>query len=80
MAQLLGHSITYRIAVDSRTGRKVFALQTLPACVPDEFADTVGKVSAQVVRGQYTYYLGMQIQRLKVIGWTSPESTDTRIL
>ena len=28
-----------------QTGRKVFALQTLPACEPDEFADTVGKVS-----------------------------------
>ena len=45
MAQLLGHSITYRIAVGPQTGRKVFALQTLPACEPDEFADTVGKVS-----------------------------------
>ena len=36
---------TYRIAVGPQTGRKVFALQTLPACEPDEFADTVGKVS-----------------------------------
>jgi hypothetical protein len=34
MAQLLGHSITYRIAVGPQTGRKVFALQTLPACEP----------------------------------------------
>ena len=35
---------TYRIAVGPQAGRKVFALQTLPACEPDEFADTVGKV------------------------------------
>jgi len=45
MNQLLGHSITYRIAVGSQAGRKVFALQTLPACDPDEFADTAGSVS-----------------------------------
>jgi len=29
--QLLGHSITYRIAVGPNQGRKVFTLQTLPA-------------------------------------------------
>ena len=45
MAQLLGHSITYRIAMGSQAGRKVFTLQTLPACEPDEFADTPGRVS-----------------------------------
>lgn len=28
--QLLGHSITYRIAVGSQAGRKVFTLRTLP--------------------------------------------------
>jgi len=33
MNQLLGHSITYRIAVGPQAGRKVFSLQTLPACV-----------------------------------------------
>ena len=43
--QLLGHSITYRIAVGPRAGRKVFTLQTLPACEPDDYADTAGKVS-----------------------------------
>ena len=31
MAPLLGHSITYRIAVGPQAGRKVFTLQTLPA-------------------------------------------------
>jgi hypothetical protein len=32
MDQLLGHSITYRIAVGAQHGRKVLTLQTLPAC------------------------------------------------
>jgi ribosomal protein S27E len=45
MNQLLGHSITYRIAVGPQTGRKVFTLQTLPACEPDDYADSAGKVS-----------------------------------
>jgi len=46
MGQLLGHAITYRIAVGPRAGRKVFTLQTLPACDPEEaFADTVGKLA-----------------------------------
>lgn len=31
---LLGFSITYRIAIGSQTGRKVVALQILPACEP----------------------------------------------
>ena len=43
--QLRGHSITYRIAVGPQTGRKVFTLQTLPACdSEDPFGDT-GKVA-----------------------------------
>ena len=33
--QLLGSSITYRIAVGPRQGRKVFTLQTLPDCESD---------------------------------------------
>ena len=45
MNQLLGHSITYRIAVGPRAGRKVFSLQTLPACEPDDYADPAGRVS-----------------------------------
>ncbi len=36
MDQLLGHSITYRIAVGPQQGRKVFTLQTLPACDSDD--------------------------------------------
>ncbi len=44
MEQRLGSSITYRIAVGPQQGRKVFTLQTLPAC--DElFDDGVGKVA-----------------------------------
>ena len=30
---LLGHSITYRIAVGPRAGQKLFTLQTVPPCV-----------------------------------------------
>ena len=45
MAQLLGHSITYRITVGPQAGRKVFILQTLPVCEAEGFADTAGKVS-----------------------------------
>ena len=42
MAHLHGHSITYCIAMGPQTGRKVFTLQTLPACDPDD-PDTVDK-------------------------------------
>ena len=46
MNQLLGHSITYRIAVGPQRGRKAFTLQTLPACDPyDSITDTAGKVA-----------------------------------
>ena len=41
---LLGHSITYRIAVGPQAGRKVFTLQTLPDC-NEPFDDSVGKVA-----------------------------------
>jgi len=44
MDHLLGHSITYRIAVGPQAGRKVFTLQTLPAS--DELLDdAVSKVA-----------------------------------
>ena len=42
--QLLGHSITYRIAVGPHAGRKVFTLQTLPDC-NEPSVDNVGKVA-----------------------------------
>ncbi len=44
MDQLLGHSITYRIAVGPQQGRKVFTLQTLPAG-DEPFGDSVGQVA-----------------------------------
>lgn len=44
MVQLLGSSITYRIAVGRQAGRKVFTLQTLPAC-EESFDNGVGKVA-----------------------------------
>jgi ribosomal protein S27E len=44
MAQLLGSSITYRIAVGPQQGRKIFTLQTLPAC-DEPFDEGVGKVA-----------------------------------
>ena len=45
MNQLLGHSITYCIAVGPQAGRKVFTLQSLPVCDPDGYADTADIVS-----------------------------------
>ena len=44
MDQLMGHSITYRIAVGPQAGRKVFTLQTLPAS-EEPFDDPVGQVA-----------------------------------
>ena len=44
MDQLIGHSITYRIAVGPQAGRKVFTLQTLPDS-GEPFDDPVGQVS-----------------------------------
>ena len=44
MTPLLGHSITYRIAVGPQAGRKVFTLQTLPAS-GEPFDDGIGKVA-----------------------------------
>jgi hypothetical protein len=44
MTPLLGHSITYRIAVGPQAGRKVFTLQTLPAS-DEPFDDRVGQVA-----------------------------------
>ena len=46
MTRLLGHSITYRITMGPQQGRKVFTLQTLPACDPeDQFGDMPGLVA-----------------------------------
>jgi len=43
---LLGHSITYRIAMGPQQGRKVLTLQTLPDCESDNpFSSLVGKAA-----------------------------------
>jgi ribosomal protein S27E len=43
---LLGHSITYRIAMGPQQGRKVFTLQTLPDAGSDNpFSNSVGKAA-----------------------------------
>ncbi len=44
MTPLLGHSITYRIAVGPQAGRKVYTLQTLPGC-EEPYDYGVGKVA-----------------------------------
>nr|WP_197685636.1 hypothetical protein [Halomonas subglaciescola] len=38
MPDLVGHSITYRIAVGPHRGRKVFTLQTMPTCDEEDWA------------------------------------------
>ena len=43
--QLLGSSITYRIAVGPQQGRKVMTLQTLADCGDDAFTTRVGNVA-----------------------------------
>ena len=50
MTQLLGHSITYRVAVGPQAGCKVFTLQTLPACAR--------RISAVTRRG---WWLGLSL-------------------
>ena len=46
MNQLQGHSITYRIAVGPRQGRKVFTLQTIPSWEDDDYGtNQVGKMA-----------------------------------
>ena len=44
MQQLLGHSISYRVAVGASQGQKVFTLQTVPADV-DDGNDQAAKVA-----------------------------------
>jgi ribosomal protein S27E len=43
MQQLIGYSVSYRIAVGPQQGRKVFTLQTLPAVVEDDRYAQVAK-------------------------------------
>ena len=52
---LIGHSITYRIAVGPRAGQKVFTLQTVPAQ-----AEAEGRSAAQA--GGFSLHGGLDIQ------------------
>jgi hypothetical protein len=45
MHQLLGSSVTYRIAVGPQQGRKVMTLQTLPDDGDEPFTTRVGNVA-----------------------------------
>jgi hypothetical protein len=74
--QLPGSSMPHRIAVGSHQGRKVFPLQTLPAC-DEPFDDGVGKTAgfslarSSLSTGSRSYRLdgmhpnGIQVRRLK---------------
>ena len=43
--QLLGSSVTYRIAMGPQQGRKVMTLQTLADCGDDQFTTRVGNIA-----------------------------------
>ena len=64
MHQLLGHSITYRIAMGPNQGRKVFTLQTLPACDPDDcHQNSVGSVAGISLHAGVSVDSHTQLQR-----------------
>ena len=54
---LLGHSITYRIAVGPRAGQKLFTLQTVPARSPEWLDDPNGAARA----GGFSLHAGIDI-------------------
>lgn len=54
---LLGHSITYRIAVGPRAGQKLFTLQLLPARPPEQQDDPHGAARA----GGFSLHAGVNI-------------------
>jgi hypothetical protein len=56
---LIGHSITYRIAVGPRAGQKLFTLQTLPA--RQEMDDQQGDHRAAARAGGFSLHAGIDI-------------------
>lgn len=58
---LIGHSITYRIAVGPRTGQKLFTLQTLPASAMPE-AEQQGDHRGAAQAGGFSLPAGIDIQ------------------
>ena len=45
MDDLRGHSVTYRIAMGPRAGRKAFTLQTLPARADEQLDSGLAKAA-----------------------------------
>lgn len=58
---LIGHSITYRIAVGPRAGQKLFTLQTLPASAMPE-AEQQGDHRGAVQAGGFSLHAGIDIE------------------
>ncbi len=56
MQQLIGHSVTYRVAVGKQTGQKVFSLQTLPA------SDTLNDYSQVAKASGFSLHYGVSAQ------------------
>lgn len=57
---LIGHSITYRIAAGQRAGQKLFTLQTLPA--REEAGDQQGDHRGAANAGGFSLHAGIDIQ------------------
>ncbi len=58
---LIGHSITYRIAVGPRAGQKLFTLQTLPASAVPE-AEQQGNHRGTAQAGGFSLHAGIDIE------------------
>jgi hypothetical protein len=58
---LIGHSITYRIAVGPRAGQKLFTLQTLPASAVPE-AEQQGDHRGAAQAGGFSLHAGIDIE------------------
>lgn len=57
---LIGHSMTYRIAVGPRAGQKLFTLQTVPAREPESEQQGDGRGAANA--GGFSLHAGLDIQ------------------
>ena len=79
MTPLLGHSITYRIAVGPQAGRKVFTLQSLPAS--DElFDDGAGKVAGFSLHAGVAARADERKKRERLCGYISrPAVSEQRL-
>jgi len=65
MQQLLGHSITYRVAVGPQQGRKVFTLQTVPATKADDNAQAAKESGFSLHAGVVAQHWGRKrLERL----------------